>query len=87
MSQVFEIIFDMFGQVIIWLKMIPVVDGVSLFDFLLAVLILTITIVAFVPLVAVGGTVGTGYELYREPRKIGFGSDNSDNKWHLRRKK
>ncbi len=59
MTDVFNIIFDMFGSVIGWLKQIPITTNVSLFDFSLAILILTIVAVAFVPLVKVGMTSPT----------------------------
>lgn len=56
MTEVFNVIFDMFGNVIGWLKAIPITENVSMFDFSLAILILTIVAVAFVPLVRVGMT-------------------------------
>lgn len=59
MTEVFNVIFDMFGSVIGWLKQIPITQNVSMFDFSLAILILTIVAVAFVPLVRVGMTSPT----------------------------
>lgn len=56
MTEVFNVIFDMFGSVIGWLKQIPITQNVSMFDFSLAILVLTIVAVAFVPLVNVGST-------------------------------
>lgn len=56
MTDVFNIIFDMFGNVIGWLKQIPITQNVSLFDFSIAILILTITATAFVSVVRVGST-------------------------------
>lgn len=56
MNEVFELIFDMFGNVIGWLKAIPITENVSLFDFSVAILVMSIVIVAFVPIVSVGST-------------------------------
>lgn len=56
MTEVFNVIFDMFGTVIGLLKQIPITQNVSLFDFSVAILILTIASVAFVSVVAVGNT-------------------------------
>ena len=56
MDSVFNLIFDMFGQVINWLKLIPVWNNVSLFDFSIVILIMSIVIVAFVNIVPVGST-------------------------------
>lgn len=56
MTDVFNIIFDMFGTVIRLLKRIPITQNVSLFDFSIAILILTISALAFVSVVRVGNT-------------------------------
>lgn len=56
MADVFDLIFNMFGQVVKWLDSIPVFDNVTMFDFSIAVLIMSIVIVAFVPVVSVGAT-------------------------------
>ncbi len=56
MTDVFNVIFDMFGTVIGLLKQIPITQNVSLYDFSVAILILTIASVAFVSVVAVGNT-------------------------------
>jgi|GEM_PF-6292454 len=56
MDSVFDLIFDFFGQVISWLKLIPVWDNVSLYDFSIAILIMSIVIAAFVNVVGVGST-------------------------------
>lgn len=56
MSGVFDLIFNMFGQVVAFMKEIPLSDNVSLYDFSLAIFIMTITIVAFVPLVRTGSS-------------------------------
>lgn len=88
MNEIFNLIFSIFGQVIVWLKQIPVWENVSLFDFSVALIILTIVLCAFVPVVAIGGSNwGMQHEIYREPRKIGFNSENTDDKWHIRRGK
>lgn len=56
MDEVFILIFDMFGYVISWLKMIPVTDNVSLFDFSIGILVLTIVSVSLVNVVKIGGS-------------------------------
>ena len=56
MNSVFDLIFNMFGQVVVFMKRIPLSDNVSLYDFSLALFIMTITIVAFVPLVRTGSS-------------------------------
>lgn len=56
MSDVFDLIFSMFSSFISFMKEIPLSDNVSLFDFSLALFIMTITIVAFVPLVRTGSS-------------------------------
>lgn len=56
MTNVFNIIFDLFGTVIGLLKRIPITQNVSLFDFSIAILILTIASLAFVSVVRVGNT-------------------------------
>lgn len=56
MTDVFNVIFDIFGTVIDLLKRIPITQNVSLYDFSIAILILTIASVAFVSVVAVGNT-------------------------------
>lgn len=56
MDSVFDLIFNMFGQVVVFMKEIPLSDNVSLYDFSLALFIMTITIVAFVPLVRTGSS-------------------------------
>ena len=56
MTEVFNIIFTLFENVISWLKQIPLTQNVSLFDFSIAILILSIVVVAFIPLVSVGST-------------------------------
>ena len=56
MDSVFNVIFRMFSVVIDALKTIPVWNNVSLFDFSIAILIMSIVIVAFVNVVPVGST-------------------------------
>lgn len=56
MDSVFNVIFRMFAVVIDALKTIPVWNNVSLFDFSIAILIMSIVIVAFVNIVPVGAT-------------------------------
>lgn len=56
MSSVFNLLFDLFESVIGFLKEIPLTQNVSLFDFSIAILIMSIIVVAFVPLVQVGST-------------------------------
>lgn len=60
MSDVFNLIFNIFGKVISFLKEIPLSDNVSLFDFSIALFIMTVTIVAFVPLVRTGSSNVSG---------------------------
>lgn len=87
MNEIFNLLFDMFGNFLDYLKIIPVWENVSLYDFSVAILILTILAVAFVPIVAIGGRdLGVRHEIYREPRKIGFVTDEDNDKYHLRRK-
>lgn len=56
MNEIFDLLFSMFGSVIGWLKEIPVWNNVSLYDFSIGILIMSIVIVAFVPIVSVGST-------------------------------
>lgn len=56
MSDVFNLIFNLFGQVISFMRQIPLSNNVSLFDFSIAIFIMTVTIVAFVPLVRSGSS-------------------------------
>lgn len=56
MNEIFNLLFSMFGSVIGWLKEIPVWNNVSLYDFSIGILIMTIVIAAFVPIVSVGST-------------------------------
>lgn len=56
MNGVFDLVFSMLGSVISFMKEIPLSDNVSLYDFSLALFIMTITIVAFVPLVRTGSS-------------------------------
>lgn len=56
MVDVYNIIFQLFNMTITSLKKIPITQNVSLYDFSIAVLILTIVAVAFIPLVKVGST-------------------------------
>lgn len=83
MKDVFNLIFSLFGNVVEFLKAIPVADNVSLYDFSLALLILSIVVVAFVPRVFVGSMGETQrnieqahadkkYAEEREKHKIGF---------------
>lgn len=56
MTSVFNLLFDLFESVIGFMKEIPLTQNVSLFDFSIAILIMSIIIVAFVPIVQVGST-------------------------------
>ena len=56
MTSVFNLLFDLFESVIGFMKKIPLTQNVSLFDFSIAILIMSIIIVAFVPIVQVGST-------------------------------
>ena len=56
MTSVFNLLFELFESVIGFLKEIPLTQNVSLFDFSLAILIMSIVVVAFVPVVTVGST-------------------------------
>lgn len=60
MSDVFNLIFNIFGKVISFLKEIPLSDNVSLFDFSVALFVMSVTIVAFVPLVRTGSSNVSG---------------------------
>lgn len=60
MQQVFDLIFYIFENVFVWLKSIPVFTNyitnttVSLFDFSIGIIVMSLVIVAFVPLVKTG---------------------------------
>lgn len=56
MVDVFNIIFQLFNMTITSFKKIPLTENVSLYDFSIAILILSIVVVAFVPIVKVGST-------------------------------
>lgn len=56
MTSVFNLLFDLFESVIGFMKEIPLTQNVSLFDFSIAILIMSIIVVAFVPIVQVGST-------------------------------
>lgn len=56
MTFVFNLLFDLFESVIGFMKEIPLTQNVSLFDFSIAILIMSIIVVAFVPIVQVGST-------------------------------
>lgn len=66
MSSVFDLIFDIFESVVGFLKDIPLTSSISLYDFSLAILILSITAVALIPVVRVGSfTVNENVKAYR----------------------
>ncbi len=67
MDSVFDLIFNLFNSVIGWLKEIPVSDDLSLFDFSIAILIMSIVAVAFVSVVQVriGSNVDTARIIYK----------------------
>lgn len=56
MDSVFNLIFGMFSQTIDWLKLVPVWNNISLYDFSIVILIMSIVIVALVNVVPVGST-------------------------------
>ena len=56
MTSVFNLLFNLFESVIGFMKEIPLTQNVSLFDFSIAILIMSIIVVAFVPIVQVGST-------------------------------
>ena len=67
MTSVFDLIFDLFQVVIHFLKQIPITQNVSLFDFSVALLIMTLTVVAFVPAIRVGPT-NTTFDIIRSDK-------------------
>lgn len=72
MDKVFDLIFSMFGQVVNWLKIVPVWNNVSLYDFSLAILLLTIVSVALVNVVHVGSinSVNDTLKAERQAQKL-----------------
>lgn len=92
MNEVFDLIFTMFGNVVEWLKQIPISDSVSLFDFSIAILIMTIVVVAFVPVVSVGSTNYVNETLKaeraqqeREQRELQYERDRLDSQIESRK--
>ena len=56
MSDVFNLIFNLFGNIVSFLKRIPLSSGVSLYDFSIGIFVMSVTIVAFVPIVRSGSS-------------------------------
>ena len=77
MSDVFDLIFNMFGQVVSFMKEIPLSDNVSLYDFSISVFIMTVTIVAFVPLVRTGSSNNVNNTI-RERNRNERSNDSND---------
>ncbi len=70
MDSVFDLIFNMFNSVIGWLKEIPVSNDLSLFDFSIAILIMSITALAFVSVVRIGfGSNSDTVDIMKKARK------------------
>lgn len=54
MSDVYEIFFSLFNTVVSSMKKIPIADGVSMYDFSLALIILSVVALAVIPIVKIG---------------------------------
>lgn len=54
MSDVYDIFFSLFSTVVSSMKKIPIADGVSMYDFSLALIILSIVALAVIPIVKIG---------------------------------
>lgn len=68
MSEIFDMIFDLFGWVVESLRSIPLTENVSLFDFSFALIIMSITITAVV-VTAKSSSLNSQSAKYREDRK------------------
>lgn len=79
MSKVFDLIFNIFGSVVGFMQRIPLSDNVSLYDFSVAVLILSFVVVAFVPRVMVGSTSSVVSVARKAKEKIKSKQDNKNN--------
>lgn len=54
MSDVYDIFFLLFNTVVSSMKKIPIANGVSVYDFSLALIILSIVAIAIIPVVKIG---------------------------------
>lgn len=77
MTQVFDLIFNLFDWVVVSLKSIPLTDNVSMFDFSLSLFIMSIVLTAVVVTVKVGAGGISNLERYEKPHKTDFGADNT----------